>query len=103
MKKFMIMFGIATILSCAQANATGLLYTNATYPVTATGADVGNLSDLKKGKASTNNILFLFETGDASIDRAAKKGGIKKISHIDLTEKTIFLFWRKLTVTVYGE
>ncbi len=85
------------------ANATGLFYTNATYPVTATGTKVQDLSKLKKGEANTNNILFLVEIGDAGIDTAAKNGGIKKISHIDIQEKSVFIFWRGLKVTVYGE
>ena len=60
------------------ANATGVFYTNATYPVTATGSKVENLHNLKKGEASTTNILYLVETGDASTDTAVKNGGIKK-------------------------
>ena len=33
----------------------------------------------------------------------AKKAGITKISYIDVHEKSIFIFFRKLTVNVYGE
>ncbi len=81
----------------------GLFYTDATYPVTATGAKVQDLSNLKKGTASTNNILFIVEIGDASIDTAAKRAGINKITHVDITEKSVFIFWRGIKVTVYGE
>ena len=86
-----------------QANAMGLFYTNATYPITATGVSNEDLTKLKKGSSSTNNILFFVEFGDASIDAAAKEAGINKISHIDVNEKSVFIFWRKITVTVYGE
>lgn len=40
---------------------------------------------------------------DAGVDTAAKNGNIEKISHIDVNELTVFFFFRKLTVTVYGE
>lgn len=103
MKKILAILGLAFMLTATQANAMGLFYTDATYPVTATGSKVQDLSTLKKGTASTNNILFLVETGDASIDTAAKNGGIKKISHIDIHEKSVFIFWKGVRVTVYGE
>lgn len=102
MKKFLAILAFMTIFT-GQANAMGLFYTNATYPLTATGASVEDLHKLKKGSASTNNVLYIVETGDASIDKAAKNANIKKISHIDINEKTVFIFWRKVTVNVYGE
>ena len=103
MKKILTILGLVFMLTTTQANAMGLFYTDATYPVTATGLKADDLARLKKGKATTNNILFLVEVGDASIDTAAKNGGIKQISHIDIQEKTVFIFWRGITVTVYGE
>ena len=94
-----LLFGLTGI----QANAMGLFYTNATYPVTATGTKVQDLSKLKKGESSTTNVLFVVEVGDASINTAAKNAGITKISHVDIQEKSIFIFWRGVKVTVYGE
>lgn len=102
MKKILIILTLIFFTNL-NAQAMGLFYTNATYPVTATGSKVKDLSLLKKGSASTNNILFFVELGDASIDKAAKNAGITKISYIDVNEKSIFLFWRKITVNVYGE
>lgn len=92
--------GLIFAFTQSSANAAGLFYTDATYPVTATGAKVENL---KSGSASTTNICCLVETGDASIDTAAKNGGIKKITYIDIHVKSICIFWTKTTVTVYGE
>ena len=86
-----------------KANAMGFFYTDATYPITATGAKVQDLSNLRRGQASATSVLFLVETGDAGIDTAARNGGITKISHIDVNEMTVLFFFRKLTVTVYGE
>lgn len=103
MKKILTTLTLALMFTNSQANAMGLFYTNTTYPLTATGCEVQNLHNLKKGSASSNNILFLVEVGDSSIDTAAKNANIKKISHIDIQEKSVFIFWRGVTVTVYGE
>ncbi len=105
MKKFLLTcFGCLAMFLSVQlnANATALFFTDATYPVTATGVEVEDLSDLKRGQSSSVNILWLVEVGDASIDKAAKDAGITKISHVDVNEITVLLFFRKLTVTVYG-
>lgn len=98
-----LFIGLLMLGTKNDANAMALFYTNSSYPVTATGSSVKDLNTLKKGSASSNNILFFVEIGDAGIDKAAKNGGINKISYIDVNEKTIFIFWRKVTVTVYGE
>ena len=105
MKKTFTLLSILIIFSLIQipARAIGLFYTNATYPVTATGNEITDFSTLKKGTSKTTNIRCLFETGDASINKAAKEAGITKITHIDVNEKSVFIFWRRLTVTVWGE
>lgn len=84
------------------ANAMGLFYTDSSYPVTATGTKV-DLTKLKSGKSESINVLFFVEVGDAGIEKAAKAGGISKISFIDINETTVFIFFRKITTTVYGE
>ena len=103
MKKILFFLGLIFILTGTKANAMGLFYTNVTYPVTATGAKVEDLGKLKKGSASANNILYIVEVGDASIDKASRDGGIKRISHVDIQEKSVFVFWKGMKVTVYGE
>ena len=45
-----------------KSDAMGIFYTNATYPVTATGAQIEDLSKLKQANVTTTNILFLIET-----------------------------------------
>ena len=102
MKKILIVL-VLMLFTNLNAQAIGLFYTNATYPITATGAKIEDLSKLKKGSASANSILFCVEFGDASIDKAAKNAGITKITHIDIHQKSIFIFWSKTTVNVYGE
>ena len=81
MKKFLLAGLIATVTAFAtqdSAQAMGLFWTNATYPVTATGTTTPDLSKLKKGSASTTNVLFVVEIGDASIDEAVKKQELRK-------------------------
>ena len=102
MKKILIALILILFIN-VDAQAMGLFYTNATYPITATGAKAKDLSMLKKGSASANSILFCVELGDASIDKAAKNAGITKITHVDVQQKSIFIFWSKTTVNVYGE
>lgn len=85
----------------------GLIYSSSKFPQSV-AASVNtnppkNLNELKKGESTATNVLGLVETGDASIEAAAKNGGIKKISYIDVNVKSIFIFWAKTTVTVYGE
>lgn len=105
MKKILTTLGLLSTLALFQtsANALGLFYTNATFPLTATGIQNEDIHNLKKGEASSINVLCLVEVGDAGIDEAMKKAGIKEISHIDVNEKTILFFFRKVTVSVYGK
>lgn len=101
--KLLLLSCVVFLAAQSKSEAMGLFYTNSSYPITATGQEIEDFSTLKKGSASSTNILFLVEIGDAGTDKAAKDGGIKKISYIDVNEKSVFIFWRKITVTVYGE
>jgi hypothetical protein len=58
---------------------------------------------MKKGEASTENILGWIMTGDASIQEAASNGGIKEIRYMDYKFKNILGIYAKFTTIVYGE
>jgi hypothetical protein len=61
---------------------------------------VGN----KCGTATNVRFLMLFGSSDnMGINKAAKQGGITKISHIDYKTTTFYPFWQKWTIMVYGE
>lgn len=77
----------------------GALYTDMQSGETATDNPVGN----KVGTAEAVNYLGLLVMGDASINTAAKKAGIKKISHIDSQKTTVFGIFSKYTIFVYGQ
>lgn len=79
--------------------AIGLLYSEYTAPVTATS----NPNSFKKGEAEVMSILGLVAVGDASIETAAKNGGITKIHHIDHKTWNILGIYGKYTTIVYGE
>lgn len=102
MKKAFVFISTALLLSsCAMVKSpvTGFLYTNTKAPVTATSNPIGS----KKGKASVISVLGWVAVGNASIQKAAKEGGIKKISHVDEKSTNILGLFSKYTVTVYGE
>ena len=88
--------------SCATISTPaglGTLYTDMQSGETATSNTVGN----KVGTAEAVNILGVLVTGDASINAAAKKAGIKKISHVDSKKYSILGLDGKYTIFVYGE
>ena len=71
-----------------------------TTPLTATSNTVG----MKRGEATASIFLSCISFGgDASIDTAAKKAGIKKISHVDVKNTSILGIYGTKTVIVYGE
>lgn len=102
-KSLIVAVGAATMLSsCAAFVATpalGILYTDVKAPLAATS----NSGSSKVGTAQASSILGLVATGDASIDAAAKAGGITKIHHVDFEAKNILGIYATYTVYVYGE
>ena len=48
MKKILTILALMFLTNTTQTNAMGLFYTDATYPVTATGNTIKDLSTLKK-------------------------------------------------------
>lgn len=103
MKKFLMIVSVAVFLSsCAAYSAApvlGALYTDVKAPAAATSNAVGK----KVGSGKASSILGLVATGDASIETAAKKAGISKISHIDYHSKSILGIFATYEVFVYGE
>lgn len=81
--------------------ATALLAScSCTLPVTATSNNVGK----KCGSATATSFLgVLCFNGDCSIDAAAKNGGIKKISHVDMKVFNVLGVYQTTTTIVYGE
>ena len=57
----------------------------------------------KVGKATSTSILGLVATGDASIETAAKNGGIKTIKFVDYEVNNILGIYGQYTTIVYGD
>ena len=94
MKKTIKLFAAAIVSAAMFASCS------TTTPITATSNPVGN----KCGEASSSRIFYIFGgSGNAGINKAAKNGGITKISHVDQSMSSFLGIYTKYTVRVYGE
>ena len=64
-----------------------------------TSNPVGN----KCGEVKTHRILGFGGSADLGINKAAKKAGITRISHVDQYSKTFLGIYTTIGVRVYGE
>lgn len=78
---------------------TGLAYTNAKYPWSATGSPK---EPTRVGRATVRSFFGAVATGDASIQTAAQNGGITEIHHVDYEAQNVFGVVADFTVVVYG-
>lgn len=120
MKKILLLL---TFIICSPfANASvadkygdySLFFTNNTLPqsvaVNENNVSIENLKKLKCGKSESLNVLGLFDTGDAGINKAAKNGDISKIYYVDnhiekinIPAWFINIYFKKNVTLVYGE
>ena len=80
---------------------TGVLYTEVQGPVETTGHTINE--GYASGSATATSILGLIAAGDASIDTAARNGGITKIYYVDYETTSLLGLFGTYTVIVYGE
>ncbi len=74
--------------------AIGILYTDVKGPV-----DAGDSVGSKEGEACAESLLGLIARGDASIQAAAKAGGISRIASVDhRTENLLGIIGRFCTI-----
>ena len=104
MKKLIVVMAFAAaalgFTGCGSSTAmVGGIYAGYDAPFAVTGNEIGT----KVGTASTVSVLGLVAVGDGSIDIAAKKGNIKKISHVDVKTLSVLGLFTKHTYVVYGE
>jgi len=103
MKKILasvVMLATVLLTGCATRYPEGSLYLDLKLPVTATSSKSVNS---KKGVSEATSILGLVATGDASIEAAAKQGGITVIHHVDWEVKSILGIIGTYRCNVYGE
>lgn len=90
----MKVFAVLLILAASMSSCS------LTLPVNATSNPVGN----KVGRATATGYLgVLFFGADASIQTAAKNGGITKISTVDIKQTSIFGLLVTYETIVTGE
>ncbi len=91
-----------TLASCSTISTgagIGALYTGTSEGKIATSNTVGT----KVGTSSSIGVLGLVVVGDASIQEAANKAGIKKISHVDVQKTSVLGLFASYKTVVYGE
>lgn len=89
----------ALVLSSCGAPCVGLVYTDTSFPVTATSA----VGAGKVGTATSTTYLGLWAQGDASIAAAKKNGGITTVSSVDEKVHSVLGIVTTFTTTVRGE
>jgi hypothetical protein len=102
MKRLLALSAICVALSgCAMgvSPVNGFGYTNVSGPVS-----IGPNQDTptKVGRASARSIMGFYAVGDASVETAAKNGGITKIHHVDYETQSILGVIADYTTVVYG-
>jgi|SoiMetStandDraft_5_1073268.scaffolds.fasta_scaffold196171_2 hypothetical protein len=90
---------VSTGCAMAASPVNGFFYSDVDAPL-AVNSDADNT---KKGMASCHSYLGICATGDASIETAAKNGGIKKIHHVDFKSHSVLGIYAEFTTIVYGE
>jgi hypothetical protein len=101
MKRITVLL-LATLLggcAVAQAPVNGFVYSNVQAPLTATTSPD---EPQRVGRASARSILGVVASGDASIQTAARNGGITEIHHVDYQSANFFGVLAEYTVVVYG-
>lgn len=102
MRRIIITMALAALATACVATPVGpgIIYTNVHAPLEATGSIAAST---RTGRAEAIQILGLVATGNASIERAARDGGITKIHHVDYRGFSILGIYSKFEIFVYGE
>ena len=102
MKRALVVLTFSFFLAGCAATVspvTGFWYTNVDGPITATSAPE---EASRVGRASATSVLGIIATGDASIQQAARNGGISEIHHVDFEARSYIGVLAEFTVVVYG-
>lgn len=91
--------GLSSCSVVSTGAGIGALYSGVTEGMTATSNTVG----IKVGTSNAIGVLGLVAVGDASITKAAKEGGITKISHVDIQKTSVLGLFASYKTMVYGE
>ena len=104
-RKILAAAAVTTLLSgCASVaitpvNVTGFAYTNMSTPLLVTASQE---KPTKVGRATVRSIMGFYASGDASVETAARNGGISRIHHVDVETQSILGVIADVTTVVYG-
>ncbi len=92
------------ITGCSQSYSplSGMLYTDINYPSYYDGVEAAGPGP-RRGTAQATSILGLVATGDASIEAAAKNGGISRIHTADHKTMNLLGLYATYTTIVTGQ
>lgn len=106
MKKVLVLLAVlgmmsVVVLGCMPLHSpvVGLVLTDVKGPIAVTSSTPGR----KTGEATATTILGLVANGDASIETAAKNGGITQIMTVDHRSYSILGIYATFTTIVTGE
>ncbi|MFR9651801.1 MAG: TRL-like family protein [Rikenellaceae bacterium] len=104
-KSFLVLasmaFVAAVVTSCASVKTPlgGAFYMNVKDGLAVTS----NTGSSKVGTATAKGYVGLYAAGDASIEAAAKNGGITTIHHVDYHSTSLLGIINTYTTVVYGK
>lgn len=82
---------------------TQAIFFNSTSAPLSTEFSATQVKNLRRGTASTSNVLGLFAFGDCSIKEAAEEGELTTVEFADYSNFNILGIFQRTTVTVYGK
>ena len=85
---------------CATPFPIASIYTKVTLPI---AVSTGELSYSKTGESKCSSILFLFASGDASIQAACRASNITKVKYVNFKASNVLGIYGSYTTTVYGD
>ncbi len=90
---------LALTLGCVYSpTGPGILYMDVKGPLTTSTAEEAS----RRGEACASTVFVLFAFGDASIERAKRNGGIRKVATVDHHSQNVIGFGKFCTI-VTGE
>lgn len=91
------------MMGCAMPYMPGILFSDMAAPVEVTHTLQTSSAGSKTGEAQMVNYLGWIAQGDASVEAAAKAGGITKIKNVDYKYNNILGIVQKTTTVVTGD
>lgn len=99
MKKIIALLALTSLCGCASVSPVGgFIYSDVKGPVLNSHLPKGPL----RGESCATSYLGAYAVGDASIEAAAKAGGMTIVSHVDQHSTNILFFITKYCTITHG-